>query len=91
VLTVVPDDPSATGTDDGESVQGSLTIQSVHHVMAVPISALLALSGGGYGLEVIGPSGRHTLVGVRTGVFASGDVQVSGRGLAPGTRVVMAQ
>ena len=91
VLTVVPDDPSATGTDDGESVQVSLTIQSVHHVLAVPISALLALAGGGYGLEVLGPSGRHTLVGVRTGVFAGGDVQVSARGLAPGTRVVIAQ
>jgi hypothetical protein len=91
VLTVIPDDPSATGTVDGESVQVSLTIQSVHHVLAVPISALLALAGGGYGLEVIDPSGRHTLVGVRTGVFAGGDVQVAGRGLAPGTRVVIAQ
>jgi hypothetical protein len=91
VLTVVPDDLSATGTDDGESVQVSLTTQSVHHVLAVPISALLALAGGGYGLEEIGPSGRHALVGVRTGVFAGGDVEVSGRGLAPGTRVVIAQ
>jgi hypothetical protein len=91
VLTVVPDDPAATGTDDGESVQVSLTVQSVHHVLAVPISALLALAGGGYGLEVIGPTGRHTLVGVRTGVFAGGDVQVAARGLAPGTRVVIAQ
>jgi uncharacterized membrane protein YgcG len=91
VLTVVPDDPSTTGTDDGESVQVGLTIESVHHVLAVPIAALVALAGGGYGLEVVAPSGRRTLVGVRTGVFASGDVEVSGRGLAPGTRVVVAQ
>jgi hypothetical protein len=91
VLTVVPDEPSATGTDDGESVQVSLTTQSVHHVLAVPISALLALAGGGYGLEVVGRSGHHTLIGVRTGVFAGGDVEVSGRGLVPGTRVVTAQ
>ena len=88
---MVPDDPSATGTDYGEAVQVSLTLQSVHHVLAVPISALLALAGGGYGLEVVGPWGHHTLVGVRTGVFAGGDVEVSGRGLAPGTRVVIAQ
>jgi multidrug efflux pump subunit AcrA (membrane-fusion protein) len=88
---VVPDDPSATGTGDGESVQVSLTIESVHHVLAVPVSALLALAGGGYGLEVIGPSGHHMLVGVRTGIFAGGDVEVSGRGLAPGARVVTAQ
>jgi hypothetical protein len=91
VLTVVPDDPPATGADDGESVQVSLTIQSVHHVLAVPISALLALAGGGYGVEVVGPTGRHWLVGVHTGVFAGGSVQVSGRGLGPGTRVVVAQ
>jgi uncharacterized membrane protein YgcG len=91
VLTVVPSDPSATGTDDGESVQVYLTTQSVHHVLAVPISALLALSGGGYGVEVIGSSGHHTLVGVQTGVFAGGDVQVAGRRLSPGTRVVIAQ
>jgi hypothetical protein len=69
----------------------SLTIQSVHHVLAVPISALLALAGGGYGVEVVGPTGRHWLVGVHTGVFAGGSVQVSGRGLGPGTRVVVAQ
>jgi hypothetical protein len=91
VLTVIPDDPSATGTGDGESVQVSLTTESVRHVLAVPVSALLALAGGGYGLEVIGPSGHHTLVGVRTGVFAGGDVQVTGHGLVPGTRVVIAQ
>jgi hypothetical protein len=72
-------------------VQVSLTVQRVQHVLAVPVSALLALSGGGYGLEVVTPSGRHHLVGVHTGVFASGDVQVSGTGLAPGMRVVVAQ
>lgn len=91
VLTVVPDDPAATGTDDDVSVQVSLVIQSVHHVMAVPVAALLALAGGGYGVEVVEPSRRHTLVGVNTGVFAGGDVQVSGNGLHAGDRVVVAQ
>jgi hypothetical protein len=91
VLTVTPDDPAATGTADGEAVQVSLTVQSVQHVLAVPVSALLALAGGGYGLEVVSPSGRHHLVGVHTGVFAGGDVQVSGASLAQGTRVVVAQ
>ena len=91
LLTVTPDHPAATGTADGEAVQVSLTVQSVHHVLAVPVSALVALAGGGYGLEVVSPSGRHHLVGVQTGVFAGGDVQVSSGGLAPGTRVVVAQ
>jgi hypothetical protein len=91
VLMVTPDDPAATGATDGEAVQVSLTVQSVQHVLAVPVSALLALAGSGYGLEVVSPSGRHHLVGVHTGVFAGGEVQVSGPGLAPGARVVVAQ
>jgi hypothetical protein len=91
VLTVTPIDPAATGTGDGEPVQVALTVQSVRHVLAVPIAALVALAGGGYGLEVVTRSGPHQLVGVRTGVFAGGEVQVMGSGLTAGTRVVVAQ
>jgi hypothetical protein len=91
VLTVTPTDPAATGPADGESVQVALTVESVRHVLAVPIAALVALAGGGYGLEIMRPGGQHQLVGVHTGVFAGGDVQVTGHGLAPGTRVVIAQ
>lgn len=91
VLTVTPDDPATTGTINGESVQVSLTVQSVRHVLAVPIAALLALAGGGYGLEVVERSGAHVLVRVHTGVFAGGEVEVSGRGFGPGTRVLVAQ
>jgi hypothetical protein len=91
VLTVTPSDAAATGTGDGIAVQVSLTVQSVHHVLAVPIAALLALAGGRYGLEVVEPSGHHRLVGVSTGVFAGGEVEVSGSRLVPGTRVVVAQ
>jgi hypothetical protein len=52
---------------------------------------LLALSGGGYGIEVVTTAGRHHLVGVTTGTFAGGLVQVSGAGIAAGTTVVVAQ
>jgi multidrug efflux pump subunit AcrA (membrane-fusion protein) len=91
VLTVAPSNPAATGAVDGEAVQVSLAVQSVRHVLAVPVAALLALAGGGYGLEVVEPAGQHRLVGVRTGVYAGGDVQVLGGGLRPGTKVVVAQ
>ena len=91
VLTVTPADPSATGTADGEAVQVSLTVQSVGHVLAVPVAALLALAGGGYGLEVVDGPGRHHLVAVRTGVFAGGQVQVSGVAVRAGMKVVVAQ
>lgn len=90
VLTVTPDRPPATGTGTAIPVEISLTVQSVRDVLAVPVSALLALAGGGYGLEIVGPSGAHRLIGVRTGIFAGGMVQVSGAGLVRGTKVVVA-
>jgi peptidoglycan hydrolase-like protein with peptidoglycan-binding domain len=90
VLTVTPDRPGPTGTGSGVPVQVSLTVTSVRHVLAVPVSALLALSGGGYGIEVV-TGRRHRLVGVTAGMFAGGLVQVSGAGVTPGTKVVVAQ
>jgi hypothetical protein len=91
VLWVSPNQPGATGTTDGVPVQVSLTTQLAQHVLAVPISALLALAGGGYGVELIEPSGAHRLVGVTTGVFSSSEVQVTSTDLDVGTKVVVAQ
>lgn len=91
VLTVTPRHPRRTGRGSGVPVQVSLTTQSATGVLAVPVSALLALQGGGYGLEVVSPSGAHQLVAVRTGIFAGSLVQVSGAGITAGTRVVVAQ
>ena len=54
-LTVTPEQPQATGTGDQRRCQVSLAVQSAHDVLAVPVSALLALAGGGYGLEVVTP------------------------------------
>jgi hypothetical protein len=90
-LIVTPDRPGVTGTSAGVPVQVSLTVQSVRNVLAVPVPALLALAGGGYGLEVVTHSGAHELVGVHTGVFAGGRVEITGAGLEPGVRVVVAQ
>lgn len=90
-LTVTPLQPGQTGTEDNVPVQVALTVQSVHHVLAVPVTALLALSGGGYGVQLVLPSGAHRLIGVSTGLFAGGLVQVSGPGIADGARVVTAQ
>jgi peptidoglycan hydrolase-like protein with peptidoglycan-binding domain len=87
-LTVTP--LGATGTQVNVQVQVALAAQSVRDVLAVPVSALLALASGGYGLEVVAPRGAHHLVGVTAGLFASGQVQVSGPDITAGTRVVVA-
>jgi peptidoglycan hydrolase-like protein with peptidoglycan-binding domain len=91
MLTVRPDRPGATGTGDGVPVQVSLPTQSVSGVLSVPVTALLALSGGGYGVEIVTGSGADRLVGVQTGIFAGGQVAISGPGIAAGTKVVVAQ
>jgi hypothetical protein len=91
VLTVTPARPRRTGTASDVPVQVSLTTHVASGVLAVPVSALLALTGGGYGLEVVEPSGAHRLAGVHTGVFAGSLVQVSGPRITAGTTVVVAQ
>ena len=90
-LTVTPNDPAATGTGQNVAVQVSLVTQSVRNVLAVPIAALLALAGGGYGVQVDGPAGHEYLIGVTTGLFANTLVQVSGPGIRAGMQVVTAQ
>ena len=55
-------------------------------VLAVPISALVALAGGGYAVQLITGGTAH-LTGVHTGLFSSSLVQVAGSGLRAGLRV----
>jgi multidrug efflux pump subunit AcrA (membrane-fusion protein) len=86
-----PTDPVATGSLDQALVEVGITDQTVHNVLAAPVTALLALSGGGYAVEVVAGDGTHHLVRVTTGLFddIAGMVQVSGSGLAAGQRVVV--
>ena len=89
-VEVRPSDPRATGRLDQAPVQVSITTATVSHALVVPVAALLALAGGGYAVEVV--EGRvHRLEAVSLGLFddAEGLVQVSGRGLSAGRRVVV--
>lgn len=90
-VAVRPTNPAATGHLDQAPVQVSITTQNVEHVLTVPVTALIALSGGGYAVEVVGADRGHRLDAVTTGLFddANGRVQVSGTELAVGQRVVV--
>jgi hypothetical protein len=84
-------DPGAAGTLDQAPVTVNITTGTAPDALAVPVTALLAQSSGGYVVEVVGVGGTRRYVPVRTGLFddASGLVQVSGL-LTPGQRVVVA-
>ena len=89
---ITPSDPATTGTWDQAPVQVGITTATVPSALAVPVTALLAQSGGGYSVEVVGPGGINHLVAVSLGLFddAAGLVQVTSPRLAAGQEVVVA-
>jgi peptidoglycan hydrolase-like protein with peptidoglycan-binding domain len=90
-VTATLSDQRAAGSLDQAPVTVEIVTQSRHDVLSVPVTALLALAEGGYGVEVARPDGRRQLVPVRAGLFsADGDVEVSGAGLRAGDQVVTA-
>jgi hypothetical protein len=78
--------PAAAGHLDQAPVTVNVASARARDVLAVPVSALVALAGGGYAVEVVHGSGGH-LVAVQTGLFSQTLVQVSGAGLTAGLRV----
>jgi hypothetical protein len=90
---VTPSRPAATGTWDQAPVQVGITTASVRGALVVPVTALLARSGGGYAVEVVGAGvgTRSRLISVSLGLFddADGLVQVTASALAAGQAVVV--
>ncbi|KUL31752.1 hypothetical protein ADL15_21495 [Actinoplanes awajinensis subsp. mycoplanecinus] len=83
-ITLVLDQPSKLKLVDSADLQVSFAAQTHKQVLTVPISALLALQEGGYALQT--PAGA--LIAVKTGIFADGQVEVSGTGVDEGMTVV---
>jgi peptidoglycan hydrolase-like protein with peptidoglycan-binding domain len=76
---------AAAGLDEA-SVAVYFTSSERKNVLTVPVAALLALAEGGYGVQVVDGSTTR-IVAVETGLFADGKVEVTGAGLAAGTKV----
>jgi multidrug efflux system membrane fusion protein len=73
---------------DQATVDVGFTASQRENVLTVPVAALLALSEGGYGVQVV-DGGSTRVVAVQTGMFADGRVEVTGDGLTAGTTVGM--
>lgn len=85
-VTITLDSVPPGSTLDQAPVNVDITTQTASNVLAVPINALLALQGGGYGVQVVTGTTSH-LVGVTTGLYSNNMVQVSGSGISGGMRV----
>ncbi len=79
---------TAAADYDRAAVELVITTGQRKDVLTVPVTALLALSGGGYGLEVVA-GGTSSYVQVDTGLFADGRVEITGEGIDEGTVVGM--
>ena len=60
-------------------------------VLSVPVGALLALSADQYGVEIVEAGGTTRKVPVTIGLFAGGRVEISGKDISEGQRVVVPQ
>jgi hypothetical protein len=85
-VTITLDHTPAGATLDQAPVNVNITTQRVDDVLAVPVNALLALQGGGFGVDVVNGN-TSRLVGVRTGLYSNTLVQISGSGITAGTRI----
>jgi len=86
-VTITLDDPAAAGDLETGSAEARFVAGTRQGALVVPVGALLALAEGGYAVEVAEGSGTR-LIGVKTGLFADGKVEISGEGLREGMKVV---
>jgi hypothetical protein len=90
-VTVALDDPSMADAFESGTVDVTVEGSRTEDATAVPVIALLALSEGGYGVQVADetqPEG-HTLVPVEVGTLADDWAQVTGDGIEAGVEVVV--
>lgn len=83
-VTVTVDDARDLAGIDAADVQVEFTGETHRDVLTVPVGALVALSEGGYAVQVAGGA----LVAVTIGLSDKGVVEVAGAGLDEGTPVV---
>ncbi len=74
---------------DEAAVSVNFAQQRANNVLSVPVTALVAVSGGNYALQEA--AAPHSLIPVSVGLFAAGYVQVSGPGIHPGLQVTDSQ
>jgi len=89
VLVSLDDSSVADGLDEAP-VDVIVISDSVSNVMAVPVSALVALLEGGYAVEKDTGNGSLQYIGVQVGFFGSNNmIEITTEELQPGDRVLV--
>jgi hypothetical protein len=88
-VTITLDRPVSGKGLDQAAVSVEFVQARANHVLSVPVTALVATSGSTYAVQEAAPP--HRLIPVHTGMFAAGDVQISGPGIHPGLQVTDSQ
>jgi len=84
------DDPSVAEGLDEAPVDVIVVSDSVEDVMAIPVSALVALLEGGYAVEVEAGGGVTRYIAVEVGFFGDNNmVEITSAELQPGDQVVV--
>ena len=88
-VTITPTDRLVDGLVEGAPVEVGLDQTVATDVLVVPVTALVALADGGYGVQKVLADGTSQYVTVTTGAFAGTSVEVSGDDVAEGDEVVV--
>jgi hypothetical protein len=88
-VTIELDKAAKGGGLDQASVSVNFVQNKARNVLSVPVTALLATSGSTFAVQEV--SSPHKLIKVTTGLFAAGDVEISGPGIHSGLRVTDSQ
>jgi multidrug efflux system membrane fusion protein len=87
-VVIVLDDLAAAAGLDQAPVDVEVITDRADGVMAVPVTALVALAEGGYAVEVEQADGTTRLVAIDPGMYADGLVEIDSDAVQPGDRVV---
>lgn len=88
-MTISLDNPEDANGIQRANVTVDVPSETRENVLSVPVDALIALPGGGFGVETVGKGGALTKIPVETGLFAGGRVEVTGKGIDVGLEVVV--
>ncbi len=90
VTIALPKGPAIDKQLAGSTVQAAFHKLLAKDALTVPVTALVGLADGGYGVQKVASDGSESYVPVEPGAFSDTDVAITGNGIEAGDKVVVA-